>query len=49
MCKFFKEHGFVCSHFPLLKDQFIHKVKTNVHDGHTHQNIINQPEYINVL
>lgn len=47
MWKFFKEHGFVCSHFPLLKDQFIHKVKANVH-GHTHQNIINQPEYINV-
>lgn len=45
--KIFKEHRFICSHLPMRKDQFRYKVVANVH-GHLHQNVINEPEYINV-
>lgn len=47
----FDEHGFVASHVPLHHEQFYNHRKqfqmTNVH-GHTHQNSLDSPLYINV-
>lgn len=45
--RIFKSENFVCTHIPIPKDQFRHKVRYNVH-GHIHQNVINDPQYINV-
>lgn len=42
----FKEHGFVACHIPLRHDQMRHG-EVNVH-GHIHQNLIDDPRYINV-
>lgn len=42
----FKQHGFVCSHIPLRRDQ-MRDGEVNVH-GHIHQNLIEDPRYINV-
>ena len=44
--RLFKDEGFICSHIPLRKDQFRYKVTHNLH-GHIHQNLIDEPEYIN--
>jgi calcineurin-like phosphoesterase family protein len=45
--RIFKEEGFICSHIPLRKEQFRHKVVLNVH-AHIHQNKIDDPAYMNV-
>jgi calcineurin-like phosphoesterase family protein len=42
----FKEHGFVLSHMPLKKGHF-RDGNHNAH-GHTHQNIIDDPDYSNI-
>lgn len=42
----FKQYGFVCSHIPLRPDQ-MRDGELNVH-GHIHQNVINDPRYLNV-
>lgn len=44
--RIFKDEGFVCSHVPIHQDYF-RKVKVNVH-GHLHQNVVNDPRYVNV-
>lgn len=45
--RIFKDHDFVCTHIPIPSDQFRHKVHYNVH-GHIHQNVIDNPRYVNV-
>lgn len=45
--RYFKEYDFTCCHVPLRFDQFREKVRFNVH-GHLHQNLIDDPRYINV-
>lgn len=45
--RIFKEENFVCTHVPIPPDQFRHKVQYNVH-GHIHQNVIDDPRYVNV-
>jgi calcineurin-like phosphoesterase family protein len=42
----FKDEGFTCSHIPLRLDS-IRDGSVNVH-GHLHQNLVNDPHYINV-
>ena len=37
--RIFKDHGFVCSHIPIVKEQFRHKVVLNLH-GHLHNPIV---------
>lgn len=44
--KGFKEEGFTASHFPLRLES-LRDGKVNVH-GHIHQNIMDDPRYINV-
>lgn len=45
--RIFKSENFVCTHIPIPKDQFRHKVHYNVH-GHIHQNVIADPQYVNI-
>ncbi len=44
--RMFKDENFTATHVPLPKDQFRYKVKYNLH-GHTHQELIDDPAYIN--
>ena len=43
--RIFKDEGFVCTHIPIMPEQF-RRVQFNVH-GHIHQNILPSP-YLNV-
>lgn len=43
--RIFKEHNFSCTHIPLREGQ-MRKTKFNLH-GHIHQNLIDDPHYIN--
>lgn len=45
--KEFQQRGWVCTHIPVHTSQVDHRWKINVH-GHLHDNIINDPRYINV-
>lgn len=45
--RIFKDENFVCTHIPILKEQFRHKVQYNVH-GHLHQNKVPDEQYINI-
>ena len=45
--RIFKDEEFVCTHIPILPGQFRYKVKYNVH-GHIHQNVIDDPQYVNI-
>lgn len=44
--RLFKDQNFVCTHIPIRSEQF-RKVQYNVH-GHIHQNVIDDPQYVNV-
>lgn len=44
--RIFKEHNFICTHVPILKECF-RKVAFNLH-GHLHHSLIPDPAYINV-
>ena len=44
--RIFKEFNFTCTHVPLRLDQ-LRKTAFNVH-GHIHQNLMDDPHYINV-
>jgi len=44
--RLFKDEQFIATHVPLRRDQFRYKVKANLH-GHIHQNVIDDPVYIN--
>lgn len=45
--RIFKDEGFVCSHIPLMPDQFRHKVVLNVH-GHIHEKPDPSPLHMNI-
>ena len=44
--RIFKEFNFTCTHIPVMKGQ-LRKTAFNVH-GHIHQNLMDDPSYINV-
>ena len=44
--RIFKEYNFTCTHIPMMSTQ-LRKTAFNVH-GHTHQNVMQDPHYINV-
>lgn len=44
--RIFKEHNFTCTHIPMRLEQ-LRKTAFNVH-GHIHQNMMNDPRFINV-
>jgi calcineurin-like phosphoesterase family protein len=45
--KEFQNRGWVCTHIPIHPSQVDFRWKINVH-GHLHDNVINDPRYINV-
>jgi calcineurin-like phosphoesterase family protein len=45
--RLFKEQNIIFSHIPLREDQFRYKVQFCGH-GHIHQNLIDDPRYINL-